>query len=452
MNDIREIASKGYCAGCGACAVACPDISMQLTDIGTYIPTLDKIGSVLSVASSVCPFSDTALNEDELARRRYDADNASHNPFLGFFNGLYAGQISAEDLRLGSSSGGLTSWFLAELLRLELVDGVIHVGAATRVENGKILTAYTVSSSVTELLGKRKSRYYPHEFSRALASIRGDGKRYAIVGLPCFIKAARLLAEEDSILHEQLSYFVGLVCGHLKSARFAEFLAWQMGVNPSVLDEVDFRIKEPGLAANEYSFGARSICSTGWLTKSVRSLYGADWGLTFFQLRACDFCDDIFSETADICFGDAWLPEYLGDWKGTNVVLCRTVAAKRIVEDGISSGSIVAHTISENDIIRSQAGTIRHRRDGLSVRLDDAIRANRAVPRKRIMPGSRPVSLLRRWTIRLRALIGSESHKSYQIARRRNSLCIYNLRMLPLSMLVGAVNRVSRILCWLRRS
>ena len=33
----------------------------------------------------------------------------------------------------------------------------------------------------------------------------------------------------------------------------------------------------------------------------------ADWGMGIFKLGACDYCDDIVGETADISFGDAWL-------------------------------------------------------------------------------------------------------------------------------------------------
>lgn len=39
--------------------------------------------------------------------------------------------------------------------------------------------------------------------------------------------------------------------------------------------------------------------------------------------KACDFCDDVFAETADIALGDAWLPEYVQDGNGTNVVVTR---------------------------------------------------------------------------------------------------------------------------------
>ena len=39
-------------------------------------------------------------------------------------------------------------------------------------------------------------------------------------------------------------------------------------------------------------------------------LADGDWGAGFFQNPACDWCDDVVAETADIAFGDAWVEPY----------------------------------------------------------------------------------------------------------------------------------------------
>ena len=43
------------------------------------------------------------------------------------------------------------------------------------------------------------------------------------------------------------------------------------------------------------------------------------WHYQYFKHNACNFCDDVFGETADITFMDAWLPEYVRDYKGTSL-------------------------------------------------------------------------------------------------------------------------------------
>ena len=60
--------------------------------------------------------------------------------------------------------------------------------------------------------------------SGVLEEIRTSPGRYAVVGIPCFIKAVHLARAADPILRERIVYTLGLVCGHMKSARFAESL------------------------------------------------------------------------------------------------------------------------------------------------------------------------------------------------------------------------------------
>ncbi|MBK8018946.1 MAG: Coenzyme F420 hydrogenase/dehydrogenase, beta subunit C-terminal domain [Betaproteobacteria bacterium] len=134
-------------------------------------------------------------------------------------------------------------------------------------------------------------------------------------------------------------------------------------------------------------------------------MFGNNWGHAFFQPRACDFCDDIMAETADIAFGDAWLPQYESIWQGTNLVVVRNRHLQDLLNDGVSQRSIVLEDLSTDAAATSQDGNYRHRWDGLSVRLRDEIRRGGWVPRKRIQPGSRRVPWWRRRIVRLREKI-----------------------------------------------
>src|SRR3546814_19586796 len=62
-------------------------------------------------------------------------------------------------------------------------------------------------------------------------------------------------------------------------------------------------------------------------------LVDGDWGAGFFQNRACDFCDDVVAETADIAFGDAWVEPYSSDGRGTNVVVVRSSALHAMLRE-----------------------------------------------------------------------------------------------------------------------
>jgi hypothetical protein len=150
-----------------------------------------------------------------------------------------------------------------------------------------------------------------------------------------------------------------------------------------------------------------------------RTLLGGNWGHALFQLQACDFCDDIFAETADICFGDAWLPQYEGEWRGTNVVLCRSEKLQPLLDDGLARGTITIEPITVADAAQSQAGNFRHRREGLSLRLEDALARGEKVPRKRVRPGSVKLPALRQAIVRKRQEMAAASHVLYLEAKDR---------------------------------
>jgi len=426
MAPIAQVVQAGMCVGCGACRVATNGkISMKRDESGRQAPILAHHSSEqLTIASAVCPFSGAGPNEDELAASRFSTLPNSDRR-VGRYLKLGAGRIADRSEVMASSSGGLTSWVLDRMLEAGHIDGVIHVGA-TPVDNSHgDLFAFSVSESVAEIHAKRKSQYYACEFSEALLSIKGNGKRYAIVGVPCYIKAARLLAQLDAELGKQLQLFVALVCGHMKTRAFAELLAWQVGIPPNDLARVDFRVKEKSTSADDYHFSAWRHNDTNPVTTRTRQLYGHNWGHAMFQLKSCDFCDDIFGETADVCFGDAWLPEFAGDPRGTNIVVIRSAKVDAIIQQGLQAKQIEWHTLNADATARSQEGNFRHRWDGLAVRLHDDRRAKLWTPKKRDRSRYADVNFLRRTIVRLRRALSERSHEAFKMARQKQDLNVF---------------------------
>jgi coenzyme F420-reducing hydrogenase beta subunit len=370
------------------------------------------------IASRVCPFTHESKNEDVLGEERFP--DLPHDSRTGRYRSTFAGRL-AEDTELpSSSSGGLTTWLLLQLLEQGEVDGIIHVSGTESPMFG-----YTVSRTVNEVLDARKSKYHPATFSEALNSVRGDGLRYALVGVPCAIRSARLVAQEDPTLGSQLSFFVGIVCGHLKSSAYAESFAWQLGIAPDDLETVDFRIKDPSLTSRQYSFGAKSRSTGNWVERQTLSLVGGSWGHAVFQLDACNYCDDVFAETADVVIGDAWLPKYEIDWRGTNVIVTRDPTIDRIFRKGAERGELSYDELDTDATARTQAGNFRHRREGLAVRLADDEKAGRWTPRKRVAPGYDHVTPERVALIRKRRTLSTVSHEAFAAAKEARELKVY---------------------------
>ena len=423
MFTILDTVNRGLCIGCGACAVATglPGL-IRLDDDGMCVADLGSLPhELLPRADVVCPFSDRALDEDEVSSRVHRGELVGHE-LLGRFTGTYIGRVDDTLYLEGSSSGGMTSWMLSELVKRGVVDAVVNVGR-TDPESGAIFSYG--ASDLTEIKQRRKSDYYSVTLAEAFNQVRSDDRRFALVGVPCFIKAARLLAEEDPVLKERLVFFVGLVCGHMKSRYFGESMAWQLGIAPGDVAAVDFRVKNKDRAASDYDFGAQSRAEGEWRYRRTRDLIGGNWGYAAFQPEACNFCDDIFAETADVAFGDAWLPEHQSDWRGTNVVVSRSPLADEIIRRGIESGELEAAAADPDQVARSQAGNFRHRRLGLAVRLADDEARGLPIPKKRVEPGLGGVSERRLKIIRKRRELSRLSFSTYRAAKAAGDLSIY---------------------------
>ena len=148
-----------------------------------------------------------------------------------------------------------------------------------------------------------------------------------------------------------------------------------------------------------------------------------------FQLRACDFCDDIFGETADICFGDAWLPSFDREWRGTNIVLSRNAFLDGFLTAGVERNDLWLDDLSVDDLINSQAGSFRHRWFGMSVRLPEAGKHGEPVPLKRKGSYSRRVSFFRRRVVLLRQRMSRQSHRLFLEAKNRGDFGIFEAGM-----------------------
>ena len=384
--EINKVIKGGYCVGCGACmsGLKSSGRSIFMNKLGFYEATTCEKEDFAS--DYVCPFTSSGPDETEIAKSLCGNGNKSHQEYIGTYLSLYAGHVTTGGFRQRGSSGGITSWLLAELLNSGRVDAIIHVKASKT--NG-LLYEYGVSKDIESLYSGAKSHYYPVEMSAVLRYILDHEGRYVVVGVPCFIKALRRLMLINPIFSKRILYCGGLFCGHLKGKGFAEMLASQCGVRPNELSEFDFRTKLPGRASSDYGVTATGV-SDGLEYKKVKpvsQLVGTDWGMGFFKYKACDYCDDISAETADFSVGDAWLPKYKQDHRGTNILIVRNVVIQAIVDEGIAAGQLNLETIDVDEVIQSQRANVRHRKEDLPYRLKMADNTGNWRPRKRQSKG-----------------------------------------------------------------
>src|SRR5699024_8431501 len=227
---------------------------------------------------------------------------------------------------------------------------------------------------------------------------------------------------------------VGLICGHQKSSKFAEFMAWQVGIKPGNLKHIDFRKKLPNRLANNYGIEMTGFIDGKEVTiiKPTKELIGQNWGQGYFKTKSSDFTDDVMNETADITIGDAWLPEYTKDSNGNNVVVVRNPLIDNLITEGIESAKLNLDILDKETLFRSQEAHYRHTHDELTYRLYKQDKLGEWRPHKRVA-ASKNISFLRRRVQDLREEISVKSHILYKEAVELDDLNYFETEMKKIS-------------------
>jgi coenzyme F420-reducing hydrogenase beta subunit len=362
---IRNVVEKDLCIGCGLCVAICPKntLAIEWNRFGEYnpievIPCETECGLCLKV----CPFADGNDNEDTIGKILYgNIPGISYSPETGYFLDSYVGY--APDTREHGASGGMATWFLSTLLKKGIVDYVIAVVPNNDPDQ---LFKFTILSDPESVLSSSGSAYYPVELSGIIREIQARPGKCAIIGLPCYIKAIRLAAQRNKKLNERIFITAGLVCGQLKNKQYSTYLANLAGILNTPV-KIIFREKNLDQPATNYSF--HCIDKNGKQGK-ILSFEGMGelWHNRWFTINACNYCDDIFSECADVTFMDAWLPEYWDDPLGTNFILVRSQLIQQMIEDAEALEIISIKKIPIDEIIRGQIDVINMKRHFLGVR------------------------------------------------------------------------------------
>ncbi|WP_342771577.1 MULTISPECIES: Coenzyme F420 hydrogenase/dehydrogenase, beta subunit C-terminal domain, partial [unclassified Methanoculleus] len=405
---MAAVVEPGLCIGCGLCAALCPEgvLAMGWNRYGEYNPAeVSPCTTGCGLCAKVCPFSDTGEDEDTIGERLYGAvPGVRHRPETGYYLASYVGY--SEKHRLAGASGGMATWLLEALLAEDVVDHVICVAPAGNPDK---LFAFRVFSTPEDVRTGAGSAYYPVEMSGVVRQILETPGRYAVTGLPCFIKALRLAQLRNRKLRERVVVTVGLVCGQLKSWYFTDYIAALAGVRGEVTG-VRYRGKSPDRPATDYHY-AFTTKESGERRISWSEGIAEAWTNRWFTPKACSYCDDIFAECVDVTFMDAWLPEYSVDGRGTSLLLVRSPAVREMIERG---RGVCLDPIAIEQVAESQAGVAAVKRQHLAYRL---YLDGEGAPEKRVAP-ERPKSPLVRREVVLKERMRAASRELWSAGVR----------------------------------
>ncbi len=369
MNVIDIIVKEDYCIGCGVCAGICPsnNLNMDWSNRGELVPySNDLCKTNCTLCLDVCPFYNHEINQDDIANEIFSKiPKIRYNEYTNYYLECYVGFNKDKTKRLKSASGGLATFFLSSLLENKIVDKVVAVGSSG--DNNKMFD-FKILSNHKDVFNCAGSAYYPVEISKILKKImkEKEDNTYAVIALPCVVYALRTTIKKIPKLRRKIKIIASVTCGQLENRFYTELLSLQSGIPLENLKNVDFRRKIPGNPASNYSNIVIDKDGNEGIPQYNLGLPFHLWKYHFFKQNACNFCDDIFGELADITFMDAWLPDYIDDYEGTSLIISRTPLTQSLLK---SSEEITLKEIGIQKVLKSQKGIIERKRVLLKGRL-----------------------------------------------------------------------------------
>ena len=438
FHDLKgTVIDSRYCCGCGLCAAVCPagNLAMQENEYGEIMPRKSGrcVGSC-GLCQKVCPFAEGNEDEDELGGLLFRGKQGfAFDQAAGWAHATFAARVTDPEQRRQAPSGGMTTAVLIALLEQGEIDGAV----VTLPRPIRPWFQSRVAETPEQILASRGSVYHVTDQTEALRRvIEGPDRRYAVVSLPCAVKAIRLAQRRIPRLAQRLPYVLGLACGGQRNRCFADLLTALAGSSQGVLR---YRSKQGALRANDFGFQVES--GVGGRRLRFKGLYGFLMMNGIAKLKSCLFCNDIFAELADAAFMDAWLPDFMDAPSGRNLVISRNPRITRLMEEFSENGLGEIQRVAMGQIEASQLGAIHKKRSGLAARCAAAGKRGWTTPKR---PGRMTAAgaglvaaareQLQRWetlgrllaaeTSRLRALKGIRASVQAWLTCWRLNLCL----------------------------
>jgi coenzyme F420-reducing hydrogenase beta subunit len=329
-TDLRPVLDNDLCIACGACVAADPTVQLELhPDKLLFEPT--SVGG--PDAAAVCP----AIGVDYAGLQQLRFPGATPG-IHGVVERVLLAQSSDEDRNLAASSGGVIKELLSALLARDEVAGVIALDHADGLRFAPRLL--TDPAEIDRLPG---SIYHNLPKDEVIPLLRRAPGPVVLVGIPCELEGILAYVHRlEPELADRIHTTVGLLCGWQYSWHAIRAISRYQRIDPERIETIAYRGGGP--------VGKLRLTTTDGEERAVSRRVNIGYQVAFdrtFNTPRCHLCVNHANLLADVVVGDAWLPSTLGTRSGISLVVTRTEATDRLLDELAATGRLV---ISETDV------------------------------------------------------------------------------------------------------
>lgn len=351
IRGLHQVVEYQLCCGCGLCAYLCPD-AITMTDVAEHGRRPRFLAETISsLALKLCPGVELAHPPGALRRPGAIASLANQwGPVLQ----LWEGYAADPEIRFKGSSGGALSAISLYCLEQEGMQGVLHTAAD---DQNPYLNQTVMSRDRDALLVAAGSRYSPASPCEKLREIEQASKPCVFIGKPCDVAAVHNARRRNPSLDAKLGVTMACFCAGTPSTSASLEMLRQMGIEtPEHLRALRYRGQGwPGKAVAEFSRNGEGV--------QAELTYEQSWGNILQKHRQwrCYICPDHTGEFADIATGDPWYKPIEEGAQGQSLILARSETGRRIIEQAISTGYLIANKVDSELLPASQPNLLKTR-------------------------------------------------------------------------------------------
>ena len=235
-SNVSQTIQAELCLSCEICSAVCPQNAVTMHFVkGEFNPAIDDtLCTNCGLCLSLCPGFD--IDPLNLAKKLV-LDELFSDPYLE----SYTAYCTDQEIRSVSTSGGLITTIIAELIKRNKFDSVFALNFSTFNNQPARLSRI---SDINSIIAAAKSKYIPSSvFNIIRALMEEHRKRYIITALPCQVLGIKKFMKNFEISENRL-LILGLFCDLNLNFNFIRFMEKKYAKKNERLVAIKYRTKE----------------------------------------------------------------------------------------------------------------------------------------------------------------------------------------------------------------